>query len=95
MALASARPDCLVSSSGADYKAWSEASQNCNDLERSAASQRLASHKPQVAQPQASGQSDTTQRLASHKPKASQLLIRGWLATNWLSINKVLVEPKF
>ena len=38
MALASARPDCLVSSSGADYKAWSGAGQNCNVFVRLAAS---------------------------------------------------------
>ena len=44
MALASARPDCLVSSSGADYKAWSGAGQNCNVFVRSAASQRLVRH---------------------------------------------------
>ena len=30
MALASARQGCLVSSSSADYKAWSGAGQNCN-----------------------------------------------------------------
>ena len=41
MALASARPDCLVSSSGAAYKAWSGAGQNCNVFVRSAASQPL------------------------------------------------------
>ena len=39
MALASASPDCLVSSSGADYKAWSEAGQNCNVFVQSAAKQ--------------------------------------------------------
>ena len=46
MMLASPGPDCLVSSSDADYKAWSGAGQNCNVFVRSAASQRLASHKP-------------------------------------------------
>ena len=46
MALASARPDCLVSSSGADYKTWSRADQNCNVFVRSATRQQLASHKP-------------------------------------------------
>ena len=51
MALASARPDCLVLSSGADYKAWSGAGQNCNLFVRSAASQQLASHKSVVSQP--------------------------------------------
>ena len=51
MALASARPDCLVSSSGADYEAWSETGQNCNVFVRSAASQRLSSHKPAASQP--------------------------------------------
>ena len=51
MALASARPDCLVPSPGADYKAWSGAGQNCNDFVRSAARQRLASHKPAASQP--------------------------------------------
>ena len=45
MALVCARPDCLVSSSGADYKAWSGAGQNCNVFVRSAASQQLASRK--------------------------------------------------
>ena len=62
MALASARPDYLLSSSGADYKAWSGTGQNCNVFVRS---------------------------------EASQPLIRGWLATNWWSINKVLVEETF
>ena len=62
MALTSARRDCLLSSSGANYKAWSEASQNCNVFERSA---------------------------------ASQPLIRSWLATNWWSVNKVLIEKPF
>ena len=51
MALASARPDCLVSSSGAEYKAWSRAGQNCNFFVRSAARQRLASHRPAASQP--------------------------------------------
>ena len=51
MALASARPDCLISSSGVDYKAWSGAGQNRNVFVRSAASQRLASHKPAASQP--------------------------------------------
>ena len=46
MELVSAKPDCLFSSSGADYKAWSGAGQNCNVFVRSATSQRLASHKP-------------------------------------------------
>ena len=73
MALASTRPDCLVSSSGADYKAWSGAGQNCNVFVRSAARQRLASHKPVASQPR----------------------IRDWLATNWCSVNKVLVEKSF
>ena len=73
MALASARSDCLISSSGADYKAWSGASQNCNVFVRSAARQRLAIHKPAASQPR----------------------IRGWLATNWWSVNKVLVEKPF
>ena len=73
MALASATPDCLVSSSGADYKAWSGAGQNCTVFVPSAARHRLASHK-----------------LA-----ASQTRIRGWLATNWWSVNKVLVEKPF
>ena len=73
MALASARPDCLESSSGANHKDWSEAGQNCNVFVRSAASQRLASHKPAASQP----------------------LIRGWLATNWWSVNKILVENPF
>ena len=73
MTLGSARPDCLVSSSGADYKASSGAGQNCNAFVRSAASQRLASHKPAASQP----------------------LIRRWLATNWWSVNKVLVEKSF
>ena len=73
MALASARPDCLVSRSDADYKAWSGAGQNCNVFVRSAAGQRLT----------------------SHKPAASQSRIRGWLATNWWSVNKVLVEKPF
>ena len=41
MALASARPDCLFPSSGADYRAWSGASQNWNVFVRSAASQPL------------------------------------------------------
>ena len=50
-ALASARPDCLVSSSGADYETWSGTGQNCNVFVRSAASQRLASHKPAASQP--------------------------------------------
>ena len=72
MALASARPDCLVSSSGAD-KAWSGAGQKCNVFVRSAASERLA----------------------SQKPADSQALIRSWLATNWLSVNKVLVGNHF
>ena len=56
MALASARPGCLVSSSGADYKAWSGAGQNCNVFVRSAASQRLANHKPAAGQPLIGGQ---------------------------------------
>ena len=68
MALASARPDCLISSSRADYKARSGAGQNCNVFVRSAARQWLASHKPRI---------------------------RGWLATNWWSVNKVLVEKPF
>ena len=62
MALTSARPDCPVSSYGADYKAWSWAGQNWKVLVRSA---------------------------------ASQPLIRGWLATNWWSVNKVLVDKPF
>ena len=49
MALASAKPDCLVASSGSDYKTWSGAGQNCNVFVRSAAGQRLANHKPQAA----------------------------------------------
>ena len=56
MALASSRPDCLVSSSGADYKAWSGADQNCNVFVRSAASQRLVSHKAAASQPLIGGQ---------------------------------------
>ena len=39
MTLANARPDCLVSSSGADYKAWSGTGQKCNVFVRSADSQ--------------------------------------------------------
>ena len=39
LALTSARLDCLVSSSGADYKAWSGADQNCNVFVRSSTSQ--------------------------------------------------------
>ena len=66
MALGSARPDCLDPSSGADYKAWSGAGQNCNAFVRSAASQRLSSHKPAASQP----------------------LIRGWLATNLVLVEK-------
>ena len=73
MVLASARPDCLVSSSGANYKAWSRAGQNCNEFVRSAAWQRLASHKPAASQPR----------------------ILGCLATNWWSVNKVLIEKPF
>ena len=73
MALASARLDCPVSSSGADYKAWSGAGQNCNVYVQSAASHRLASHKSATIQP----------------------LIRGWLAINWWSVNKVVVEKPF
>ena len=73
MALASARPDCLICSSGADYKAWSGAGQNCNVFVRSAARQRLASHKPAASQPR----------------------IRVCLATNWWSVNNVLVEKPF
>ena len=57
MALASARPDCLVSSSGADYR-------------------------PGLG-------------LVSHKPAASQPLIRVWLATNWWSVDKVLIKKPF
>ena len=95
MALGSTRPDFLFSNSGADYKAWSGAGQNCNIFVRSAARQRLASLKPYVAQPQVGGWSDTSQRLAIHKPAASQPLIHGWLATNWWSVNKVLVKNRF
>ena len=51
MALASARTDCLVFSSSADYKVWSGAGQNFNVFVRLAASQRLASHKPAASQP--------------------------------------------
>ena len=45
MALPSAIPDCLISSSGADYKAWSAAGQNYNVFVWSAAMQRLVSHE--------------------------------------------------
>ena len=73
MALVNARPDCLVSSSGADYKAWSGAGQNFKVFVRLAASEQLVSHKPAASQP----------------------LIRVWLATNWWSVNKVLVKKTF
>ena len=53
---ASARPDFLVSSSGADYKAWSGTGQNCNVFVRSADRQRLASLKPAASQPLNGGQ---------------------------------------
>ena len=55
MALASARPDCLVYSSDADYKAWSEAGQNGNVFVRSAA-----------CQPQSIGLSASSQRPVRH-----------------------------
>ena len=51
MALASARTDCLVFSSGADNKAWSGSGQNCNVFVQLAVSHRLASHKPAASQP--------------------------------------------
>ena len=56
MELASARRVCLVSSSGADYKAWSGAGQNCNVFVQLAARQRLTSHKPAASQPRIGGQ---------------------------------------
>ena len=55
MALASARPDSLVSSSGADYKDWSGAGQNCNVFVRSAARQGLPSDKLAASQPRIHG----------------------------------------
>ena len=91
MALVSARLDCLVSSSGADYKAWSGLARTVTFLYV----QPLVSDWPATGQPQASDRSDTSQRLDSHKPAAIQQLIRGWLATNWWSVNKVLVENPF
>ena len=86
MALISARPDGLVSSSGANCKAWSGAGQP-QAIGCSASSQQPIRHFR--------GYPATSQRLASHKQAASQPLVRGWLPTNWLSPNKVLVEKPF
>ena len=71
MALASARPDCLVSSSGADYRPGLGLTRTVTFL---------------YDQPLVSVWSDTSQRLVSHKPAASQPLIRVWLVTNWWSV---------
>ena len=95
MALASARPDCLVSSSGAEYKTWSGAGQNCKVFVFSAARQRLASGLSATSHRLLSLKLAAGQLLTSHKRAASQPLIRNWLATNWWSVNKVFVKKSF
>ena len=65
MALASVRPDRLVSSSGADYSPGLGLARTVTFL---------------YDQPLVSVWSDT-----------SQPIIRVWLATNWWSVNKVLI----
>ena len=80
MALASARPDCLVSSSGADHGPGLGLARTVTFL---------------YDQPLVSVWSDTSQRLVNHKLAASQPLIRVWLVTNCCSVDKVLIEKPF
>ena len=77
--LARARPDCLVSSSGAVYKTWSGAGQNCNVSVRSAASQWLASYKPAASQPLIRGWLATIwiQKVSSSNICKREILVSG------------------